>query len=250
MSDQCGSCKKTVKETQSGIQCSLCKFWYHAKSPCAEASEALVKFLESEDGQKSGVHWYCRVCEIGSKKLFDQMVIVENRLTSVEKQLGEIKKSIENLSKKHDNMPVFSPPAPAVVDIDLIAQEISEREKRKCNIVISGVKDGDESLVERLIHKIDRSINIGETIRLGSGSDRPLLVKLGSEREKWKTVGKARAALQNDGIFAAIFVNPDLTKREREKQYFLRQELKERRENGEDVMIKRGAVVSRPTQKN
>lgn len=71
-------------------------------------------------------------------------------------------------------------------------------------------------------------------------------MKFGSEKEKWKIVGKARAAMQGNTDFANIYVNPDLTKTERERQFLLRKELRSRRENGEDVMIKRGVVVVRP----
>ena len=80
MDDKCGGCRKPARTTQSGLQCSLCRLWPHAK--CADANDTL-KFLESED-QKAGAHWYCRACEQGSQKLFEQMVTVDKRLTTVE----------------------------------------------------------------------------------------------------------------------------------------------------------------------
>ena len=42
-----------------------------------------------------------------------------------------------------------------------------------------------------------------------------------------------------------IYVNPDLTKSERDQQYLLRQEKRERNSRGEEVVIRKGRVVPR-----
>ena len=51
MDDKCGGCSRAVKSTQTGLQCNLCSLWFHAR--CAEVSDKLSSFLESEEGQKS-----------------------------------------------------------------------------------------------------------------------------------------------------------------------------------------------------
>ena len=42
-----------------------------------------------------------------------------------------------------------------------------------------------------------------------------------------------------------VFINPDLTRQQREEQYKLRQELKRRRAGGEEVIIRKGLIVSK-----
>lgn len=76
--------------------------------------------------------------------------------------------SLENLSHKHENMPAVA--STLVVNVDQISQEVSEHEKRNCNIIVTIVQDGDRKIVENLVNKIARSIQIsGEIVRLGFG---------------------------------------------------------------------------------
>ena len=241
MEGKCGAYRKFEKEKE--VQCDLCQFWYHMK--CAEVSQILLDFLQSEDGQKGDVHWYCKVCEQGSRKLFEQMVVVDKRLSSVEQQLEEIKVKIDQLSKTQCTE---TPPAIIQSSVSHIAREMEERGLRKCNIVIHGLKDGDEHLVNELIRQIDDSIETAEKpIRLGAvtNKSRPLLVKLKTEREKWKIIGKSLRVMKENNKYKGVYVNPDLTKSERDEQYSLRQKLRERRDSGEDVIIKRGLIVPR-----
>ena len=62
-----------------------------------------MNFLKSEEGQEASIHWYCRACEQGSQKLFEQMVVVDRRLTAVENQLCEIKGSMKSLSQSQQD---------------------------------------------------------------------------------------------------------------------------------------------------
>ena len=262
MAENCGACRKQVKSHEQGIQCDLCQYWYHTNK-CADVTKGLMEFLNSEDGQKSNVHWYCRACENTSKKLFEQMVLIEKRLSSFEKEvqkLGEkvdhliskqpehtsFEKEVQKLGEKVDSILSKQPVQTSIVpSVGQIARELEERDRRKCNIVVYGLKTEDESLVDDILKKIDSTIERAEKpIWLGKGERKPLLVKLKSEKDKWKVIASARTVTQQH--FKGIFVNPDLTKSEREEQYMLRKELRERRANGEHVIIKRGAIVPCP----
>ena len=99
MAESCGACRKQVKSHEQGIQCDLCQYWYHTNK-CADVTKGLMEFLNSEDGQKSNVHWYCRACENTSKKLFEQMVLIEKRLSSFEKEVQKLGEKVDHLISK------------------------------------------------------------------------------------------------------------------------------------------------------
>lgn len=210
------------------------------------ASQSLVDFLNSDEGQKSSVHWYCKSCEKGSKKMFEMMVLIDNRLTEVEKNLTQLNEKVDSLieckgesSQKNDEPPIRQ-------NLSQLVKEIDERNHRKCNVVVFGLKKGQESVVNEIINQVDQSIELAEDpIWLGPNDapNRPLLVKMSSEKDKWKIISKSRAVTKEK--YKGIYLNPDLTKSEREEQFLLRKELRERRDNGEQIIIKKGVIVPR-----
>ena len=67
------------------------------------------------------------------------------------------------------------------------------------------------------------------------------IVTMDSKKDKWLLISKARVVSQSSKVdLNNIFVNPDLTKTERDLQYQLRQEVRRRREQGENVKIRKG----------
>ena len=88
---------------------------------------------------------------------------------------------------------------------------------------------------------------IKDAIRLGpkkAGYIRPLKVMLQNIQVKREILGKAK--LLNSGKYKNVYINPDLTPQQRDKDRLLRQELKKRRDNGEsDVYINKGKIVER-----
>ena len=91
-----------------------------------------------------------------------------------------------------------------------------------------------------------KTTRIHKIIRLGGnkieGGNRPILVTLDSEDKKYKILRNAKKLKnQRDPTKKAIGISPDLTKKQREKDYKLRQELRQRREQGEEgLYIKNG----------
>lgn len=82
-------------------------------------------------------------------------------------------------------------------------------------------------------------------IEVGKPKKKFFIATFATESQKWRLVSKARGiCMSNDGL-KGCYVNPDLTKTERDHQYQLRKEVRERRQNGENVAIKRGVVVIR-----
>ena len=135
-----------------------------------------------------------------------------------------------------------------------------ETEKKKDNLILYNVPESksqdpkqrvedDLDICEDIIYRelqID-NVNIFKIIRLGKKDEnkmRPLLIKVTDTKEKWYILGKAKN-LRDSEKYSKIFISKDMTIEERQKDKELRAELKERKENGEDCLIKNGRVVKR-----
>ncbi len=144
-------------------------------------------------------------------------------------------------------------PAP---DVDSLLREITERDLRKANVIFHGLTadavTNDQAKADNLLNHVLRSgVNIKKCVRLGKDGGirpRPLLVTLSSEAE-------ARAALKvapqlrkstDEYIKASVYLNADLTKAQKEAEYLLRVERRQRSAAGEhDLVIRSGKVVAK-----
>ena len=81
--------------------------------------------------------------------------------------------------------------------------------------------------------------------RLGRPSDngkrRPLLVKLSTEKEKWTILSRAKRLKNSTGQMGKGYINRDISKEERARDYELRTMLAEKRRSGE---IRRGKLIN------
>ena len=66
-----------------------------------------------------------------------------------------------------------------------------------------------------------------------------VVVTLGSREEKYDVLDKARS-LNRNARYKNVYVTPDMTRKEQEIDYHIRKELKERRDKGENNLVKRG----------
>ena len=92
--------------------------------------------------------------------------------------------------------------------------------------------------VSGLIENVHR---IGKVVE---GRNRLIRVILSSEDCKDRVLREARQ-LRNASEFKNVYVNPDLTLRQRQEGKRLREELKRRRELGEDVVLRHGSIASK-----
>ena len=61
--DHCLDCGKLVLDTQDGLVCDVCGFWYH--SVCQKVSEGVYEFLH-DHVDNSSIAWYCKKCSVTS----------------------------------------------------------------------------------------------------------------------------------------------------------------------------------------
>lgn len=125
--------------------------------------------------------------------------------------------------------------------ISQVANELREREKRVLNVVFNG--NVDKVKVDRFLQAAGTE-KPSKVLEIQTQQKKTLyIVTMSSEKDKWSLIAKARTISQSKEGLDNIFVNPDLTKTERDVQYQLRQEVRSRREQGESVKISKGKVV-------
>ena len=163
-----------------------------------------------------------------------------------------------------------SVPQPAVNIGQQAAKEISgmldgymDKERRRCNIVIYNLpEDSGDSQAERnendilkfreiMKQELHLNIRITRAFRAGKRlSDKPRLLIASLENVETKMeLLKLAPQLRNSTEWSTLFINPDLTQKEREEGRKLRAELARRKTAGEtSLYIKQGRIVRGPTQ--
>ena len=262
--DDCRKCKKRVNQMQKGIQCDACHGWFHAG--CAEVgAEEYEKLTREEE------IWLCRKCKECARdaikenaRLKQEIGRLTRRLEGLEEVVRKMKGEVveEVVGRVQSVQPIQQEVILGEIgrQVEAKIEEALEKERRKANLVIFNT---NESLRPRVEEKIEddrrecreifgnalgvEGVRIEKVIRLGrvreDGRGRPMLVKVGSETEKWNLVGQAKK-LRRIEKYRSVYINPDQSKEEREKDKKLRDELTERRSRGEaGWRIRRGERV-------
>ena len=138
-----------------------------------------------------------------------------------------------------------------------------DKENRKCNLIFYNIKesnysnqdrnaDNDFEICSKVIYEeiAVESFTIMHMMRLGKTSNndkpRPILIQFRTESEKWEILRKAKN-LRHSRRYGIIYVSRDMTLAERKADKALREEMYQRREEGEDCFIKNGVVIPRNT---
>ena len=142
-----------------------------------------------------------------------------------------------------------------------LLEEFEDRTRRRKNIIISGVPEqmegsaddriqADKSGVEEILREIwedydDEMIRCHRIGRHATGRARLLRVVLNDEEAKKSILFNAAKELRKCPAYKNVYVNPDLTISQRKINKLLREELKRRKSEGEDVIIRRNKIVPR-----
>ena len=249
---QCGQCKKLVNDSSPSMQCEACYVWFHL-APCCNIDIAKYNALEN-GGLLKVVRWFCASCDKSIIKLACELTEIKERLKRLEEKT-EIKTMVEATVREHLN-------------------EKEEIEKRKNSLIIHGIpepatdtededgeirnctaqekKDADIVKLQSLTEaSADLRIEDGSMVslhRLGAvrddGNPRPLCIKFRDLETRRRLLSNARVLNKSKVPWhKKVYVNPDLTKAQREKDRAARSELKRRRDNGETNLIIRNFMV-------
>ena len=128
---------------------------------------------------------------------------------------------------------------------NLIIYNMLESEK----VEVENKIGDDTNILNDILEYLEvRNVDIKKVSRLGQRKNRdhtrPVLVKFANAEQKWAVLKKARY-LNEDDRFFRIFFAKDMSKEELEMDINKRRELQERRQNGENIMIKNGQIIIR-----
>ncbi len=106
-------------------------------------------------------------------------------------------------------------------------------------------------IVENIVHTVlgHKDVKIVSAKRVPDkktpGKNRAIVATLGNRNIKDKVLRVVKQ-LRSKQVWRHVYIGPDHTKLERERDYHLRVELKRRRDNGEaDLAIRKGTIVYR-----
>lgn len=265
MNGKCPNCTHSSKQGGSTTPCDGCKAEVHLT--CVGLSSDDIRVTRNKS---KSIKILCNICntfmgELGEFKSLltsmredfkKQFSSLEDKVCkSNQTDIGELKKAIENLQKDFndlkgnksncntENMNTFED----------IVQEITERDKRKCNLILFGVSEQqgtseDRMLADKtLVTDVLNTVNITpyeanlKPIRLGKYTPektRPIKVTLESENQVLIVIKKARE-LRNMDRYKLISFSLDRTPKQIEYYREVRKSLDERKRNGEtDIRIK------------
>lgn len=188
--------------------------------------------------------------------LQSKLCAVEDTLQRVletqKRQDTEIKALKEDVTKIKENY-------------DNIIAEVESRDRRKTNLILSGLPEKEEGTaderkqcdlltVQTLFSTLDNSKTdvVSGVYRIGRmTSSRPRLLKVicNTFESKRSLLSKSKN-LRNMTQYKNVYMNPDLTPQQQMQNKQLREELRRRRNLGEDVIIQHGKIVDKGSAQN
>ena len=79
----CRACGEKVTAEQKGIECEICKSWFHAQ--CEDLEDEEYEVLSRH--KRASIHWYCSLCNEGSAELVRLVKNLQDRLQKTETNL-------------------------------------------------------------------------------------------------------------------------------------------------------------------
>lgn len=178
---------------------------------------------------------------------------LEDKVKTLEEVQKQQKVEIENI-KEH--LEAFSPPD---FDPEDLIYETQQRINRADNLVLFGVPEKpDGSIIEKREHdnevfkKVMTTLDISDAHLLACNrigkpkrdGHRILKVKFANHQERSLCLRKSK--LLKNTEFRNVFIKPDLTPYQQAMEWELRNELKARRANNEDVVLLHGRIQRKP----
>lgn len=229
MNEKCPVCNLIINNHEKEIQCDTCKLFIH--SLCTNLTRIEKQCLKEK---KRNINFNCEQCSTISNAISD----LKTMICSLKDDISSLKNELQTLKKEKATE----------INLETIINEIRERDKRSCNIIVENVKESDKTNKSerykddnRTILNIleDIKINVGEikTFRLGTFSEnKPRATKVIFENKK-----TAINILKNRNLvkIPGIRIYSDKTKIERDYFNKIKTELEHFKNNGDiDKTIK------------
>ena len=229
------------------------------KNDLVQAIVALKSQIPSETSDSSPIlteESFTRILEDRLSKRLDPLMEAIGSLT---KENATLKADLKKLRDDHETLKMCSNES-----LELTINEIYDRQRQQNNVIISGVQEKaagsldercehDTQIVRSIFKFLDKAkeVDVRNAQRIGRlDLDRPRLLKveLSSFYDRNAILKNAKSLRRSS--WDSVFINPDYTEMERVQNRKLREELKRRRNSGEDVVLYRGRIVRKGSASN
>lgn len=197
-----------------------------------------------------------RIDELLAKRLDplrDSLLVLTNKFETLEEKFNELKKEHEKLSRLDSER------------MEDVYEEVYQRFMRRKYLIISGIpeqtmgsieerEEAEEEAIETMGHAIGvRNIDPDDVRRIGkiNNQGRPRLLRFKcSSISTRNSLLRSSRDLKKHQQYVNTYINPDQTLLQRKLSKQLRTELKKRRDEGEDVVIRRGKIINKGDVQN
>ena len=224
--------------------CFTCLNQLIARNDTSKPSTEIDEVLENMEKNYSSVNQAITTISENINQLSSNNTELENKVNNLAKSIessglestvNDLAKSIES-SLAQPKPPAWEFPAtftPSSVAIN-VADELSEQNKRKCNIVVHNLPEppttnsqSDTNCFLGICHdSLDLNVEVTKSVRLGqkqTSRPRSLLLKLSNEASRNQVLSQA-PKLRFSSTWNQIYIQPDMTPTEREAYRKLQEE--------------------------
>ncbi len=256
--NSCLGCGKRLTNTHCH-QCIICGLWIH--KGCSGISDEFFKHLEDQVKNTGSAYWACRPCSTYSQGITKKMRAVETKVDQIKDSVEEVKDtltavktSVEQVGSRVKKIEEAAASG-AENNNNIVFQELRERDSRKNNLVIHGLRECDvegASGKDRQNWDLDLCVKLCQELgvahdrdvfkfcrRVGSADQghRPLVLGFYTDMEKSLVLRKVKN-IQNTS-FENVTVTADLTKRQRQEEKSLWEDKEERNANRTEEQVQK-----------
>ena len=228
------------------MACNICKDWFHTK--CEGVRDELYDVLTQNN--LTAIHWFCTNCNkvangimTNISKVLKTQEEMKNDIQAVKVDVsknvqdisileGSMASCTENVKQNTDDITSMANDLKQLSTqiIDIIS-EPSEHEKRKMNIIISGLpentndNDSSNAQVTQVLNLLEVNCEFENVIRLGQlrADGKPRFVRV-TLKDKDSILSKAKTIKDKDPeglpfVPQQLYISPDLTRLQRLKAY-------------------------------
>jgi len=251
---QCHRCRNECGK--DFMKCNLCDSIFHTK--CENISTQQLSLFRELDKLKTPYEWLCSTCrKTDVMNIMKSIQAMQTKIDNLEKEVVSLKQKNNSVNSDQSAEPTSSQTNPSSHShISEAVNEALDIERRKLNLVVSGIPQSSEKSDAKLVHELieDPALGITGTVFVRDvqriGNMGRILITFDSIEHK-RVVLQGAYHLRTSDIpgHRNIYISPDLTKKQRQIEFELRTELRLRRKNGEvGLKISKGKIVNTGTQ--
>jgi len=239
---ECLGCGQKFKQKDCSLQCTVCGLWAH--KTCSGVTNDFFKCLSEQFKATGRAYWACRSCHAYAEGMSHRLKQLEKKTEDAIKMGEANAKEIENLKDDLHRREAATEKRIQTGE-EAVLDEINDRERRRKNIVLYGVKESEQADGRMRMEDDKREINNIFTVmdvnlsaeddvefcrRVGPRGETPRPLVCGFYTE-WSKNTMLKFSKRLEGTARSdVSVAPDLTKQQRKAEAELEQEAGKRNE--------------------